>query len=238
MACAVTIPTGAVGATTLSQPITGIYPSVSPLAKDLPQTVGMRRTVGLVGAWTAATLVAVVVAAAAVGSVRTEVTDAPTALGDPSIVFVAAPEIPDPVAQSTSTIFMPPEVTEVDDPVVVAATTSTTVAPLATSTDSTTSTTKAPPVATPSTTTSTVNAGAPKTYDTEAGSVRIVVAGSSVTFAGATPLPGWTVELENSGPEEVKVHFEQNDDEEHEIEFKAKIDDGELKVSISGGEDD
>jgi uncharacterized protein YcnI len=109
---------------------------------------------------------------------------------------------------------------------------------LDTATASTTSTTKAPPVATTSTTTSTVNAGYTKTYDTEAGSVRIVVAGDSVTFAGATPLPGWTVELKNSGPEEVKVHFEQNSDEEHEIEFKAKIDDGELKVSISEDEDD
>ena len=70
--------------------------------------------------------------------------------------------------------------------------------------------------------------------------MRIVVSGSEVKFGGATPLPGWTVELENSGPEEVKVHFERNDDEEEEIEFKATIDDGELKVSISedGTEDE
>ena len=70
--------------------------------------------------------------------------------------------------------------------------------------------------------------------------MRIVVSGSAVKFGGATPLSGWTVELENSGPEEVKVHFERNDDEEEEIEFKATIDDGELKVSISehGTEDE
>lgn len=68
-----------------------------------------------------------------------------------------------------------------------------------------------------------------------AGSVRITVSGESVTFSGATPLPGWTVELENSGPEEVNVHFERNEDEdeEEEIEFKAKVEDGELKVTIS-----
>jgi uncharacterized protein YcnI len=73
------------------------------------------------------------------------------------------------------------------------------------------------------------------TFDTVAGSVRITVSGESVTFAGATPLPGWTVELENSGPEEVKVHFERNEDEdeEEEIEFKASVEDGELKISIS-----
>ncbi len=198
--------------------------------------MGMRRIVGLVGAWTAATLVAVAVAAAAVGSVRTEVTDAPTALGDSSLVVVAAPETPNPVVQSTSTTFAPPEVTKLDDTFVVATTTSTTVVPLDTPTASTTSTTKAAPVATTSTTTSTTKASYTKTYDSEAGQVIIVVAGDSVTFAGAKPSFGWTVEVENRGPEEVKVHFEQNDDEEHEIEFKAKVEDGELKVSISEDE--
>jgi uncharacterized protein YcnI len=63
--------------------------------------------------------------------------------------------------------------------------------------------------------------------------VSITVTGASVTFAGATPLPGWTVEVKNSGPEEVKVHFERNDDEDEKIEFKAKVEDGELDVKIS-----
>lgn len=193
----------------------------------------MRTIVGLVAAWTAATLVAVVVAAAAVGSVRTEVTDAPTALGDPSIVVVAAPDAPDTDVQSTSTTTVPPDTIKLDDVFEVAATTSTTVVPLDTSTASTTATTQALPVATTSTTTSTTEAGYTKTYDTEGGSVRIVVNGDAVTFAGATPLPGWKVELENSGPEEVNVHFERNDDEEEEIEFKATIEDGDLKISIS-----
>ena len=57
-------------------------------------------------------------------------------------------------------------------------------------------------------------------------------------WSAQSPLPGWTVELEDGGPEEVKVHFERNDDEADEIEFKAKIDDGELKVSISESDDD
>jgi hypothetical protein len=196
----------------------------------------MRRIVGIAAAWTAATLVAVVIAAAAVASVRTEVTDAPTVLGAPAVATEVTAQAPDPVDQSTSTTVTPVDTTtttvNLDDAIET-----TTSAPQVVASTSTT-TTKAPTVATTSTTTSTIAAGYTKTYDTEAGSVRIVVSGDSVSFAGATPLPGWTVELENSGPEEVKVHFEQNSDEEHEIEFKAKIDDGELKVSISEDEDD
>ena len=63
-----------------------------------------------------------------------------------------------------------------------------------------------------------------------------MVSGESVTFAGATADPGWTVELEKAGPPEVEVHFERNEgeeEEEDEIEFHAKFEDGELVVTIS-----
>jgi hypothetical protein len=60
-----------------------------------------------------------------------------------------------------------------------------------------------------------------------------MVSGESVTFAGATADPGWKVELEKAGPPEVEVHFEKNEDEEDEIEFHAKFEDGELVVTIS-----
>jgi hypothetical protein len=60
-----------------------------------------------------------------------------------------------------------------------------------------------------------------------------MVSGESVTFAGATADPGWKVELEKAGPPEVEVHFEKNEDEEDEIEFHAKFEDGELVVIIS-----
>ena len=75
--------------------------------------------------------------------------------------------------------------------------------------------------------------GVSKSYMTAAGIVRITVSGESVTFAGATADPGWTVELEKAGPPEVEVHFEKNDDEADEVEFHAKIEDGELVVKIS-----
>ncbi len=200
----------------------------------------MRRTFTIASAWLAGTLVAVTVAAAAVGSVRSEVTDAPMALGSQSIVANASPSAAGDTSgsPSTTTPIMNPEdadqapttTTQADDPD-DEPTTSTT-EPVTTTTVAQVTTTTQPPQ-----TTTTLD-GYTKTYDTAGGSVRINVSGDSVTFAGATPLPGWTVELENSGPEEVKVHFERNDDEADEIDFKAKIEDGELEVSISESDDD
>lgn len=201
----------------------------------------MKRTFAIASAWIAATLVAVTVAAAAVGSVRSEVTDAPVALGSQSIVADVASTTaggssdslvsvtttllnPEDIEQELTTTTQVEEVTDESTTSTIASATSTTIAQVTTTTQ-------------PPQTTTTVD-GYTKTYDTAGGSVRINVSGESVTFAGATPLPGWTVELKDSGPEQVSVHFERNDDEEDEIEFKAKIDDGELKVSISGSDDD
>jgi len=93
-----------------------------------------------------------------------------------------------------------------------------------------TSTTTAPPV------TTTTSASYTKTYGTESGlpgEVTIIVSGESVTFGGASPLLGWKVEIEDSGPEQVDVHFERNEDDEEKVEFKAEIEDGELDVKIS-----
>ncbi|MCL1601070.1 MAG: hypothetical protein M3112_05995 [Actinomycetia bacterium] len=194
----------------------------------------MRRGIGITAAWMAATFVAILIAAAAVASVRTEVTDTPTALGEPAIVAVAIEPEPDEVDQLVSSVSIVETTTTTVSPTVEAETTSTT----AQVDTPTTTTTNPPAAAASSTTTSTTNASYTKTYDTEAGSVRVTVSGDSVSFSGATPLPGWKVELENSGPEEVKVHFERNDDEGEEIEFKAKVEDGELEVSISGSDDD
>jgi len=198
----------------------------------------MRSIGGIVAAWIVATVVAIAIAATAVAGVRSEVTDTPTALGTPEIgVDVVALESAEdssttsvmPTVPATTTTMLPP-----DDVAVV----TTTVVPVESPTTTIAASTVTPEPSTTTTvgTTSTTVDGSTKTYDTEGGSVRIVVSGDAVTFAGATPLPGWKVELENSGPEEVNVHFERNEDEEEEIEFKAKVEDGELKVSIS--EDD
>ncbi len=190
----------------------------------------MRRIVGIAAAWLAATLVAVLIAAAAVGSVRSEVVDAPTALATlaiPASVTTTTPVLEESTITPTS--FEPEETTTTTSSAtdVVDTTTTATYADASTGSTVTTTSTAAPPEVT------TTTAGYTKTYDTDAGSVRILVSGESVTFAGATPQPGWTVELKEGGPEEVKVHFERNEDEEEEIEFKAKFEDGELKVTIS-----
>jgi hypothetical protein len=209
----------------------------------------MKRSFGFVAAWLAGTLVAVLIAAAAVGSVRNEVTDAPTALGAPNTT-ISVPE-------SDST---PPSsvVIQVDDPIsedveepttttvaedTIESTTTTTTDPEQQTTTTVSSTTQpehdpAPSTTTttepPDETTTTTVASYTKTYDVkDAGSVTIRVSGDDVTFAGAYPLEGWTFKLKDGGPEEVEVRFEKNDDEEDKVSFKAKVDDGELEVKIS-----
>ncbi len=124
----------------------------------------MRRSSGLILAWVGATVLAVTVAATAVGSVRPHVTDSPTVLGSPAIAVAIGPT--DEAASTTTT----------------------------------------------------------KEYDTEAGSVLITIQSESVSFAGATVIPGWKVEVE----------FERiEDDDDREIEFLARFENGELVITIS-----
>lgn len=156
----------------------------------------MRRSSGLILAWVGATVLAVTVAATAVGSVRTHVTDSPTVLGSPAIAVAIGPT--DEVASTTTTTSL-----SADGPERIPTTTS-------------------------SATTST------KEYDTEAGSVLITIQGESVSFAGATVIPGWKVEVKYSGPEKVEVEFERiEDDDDREIEFLARFENGELVITIS-----
>lgn len=69
--------------------------------------------------------------------------------------------------------------------------------------------------------------------DGQIGEVFIVISGESVSFGSARPIGPWTVGLESAGPPEVEVHFEYNDEEEEEIEFHAKFEDGQLVVTVS-----
>ena len=193
----------------------------------------MRRIIGVGAAWVAATLVAVAIAAAAVGSVRGEVTDAPTALGTLSIAVVTTSTTMSIESLQTSTSTSPPGTTTTT--VAVTDETTTTLGGVDTTSVSTTSTT-APPVTSTTETTTTVISSYTRTYGAEAGlpgSVTVVVSGESVSFSTASALNGWRVELKNSGPEEVKVLFERNENKEDEIEFKAKVQNGELEITIS-----
>lgn len=195
----------------------------------------MARRIGIVVAWLVATAVAVLIASAAVASVRSQVTDEPMALGSPDAQAIAADvTTTEPERQSTTTTTLSISVITVPD-----STTTTSIAESSEDDPEPSSTTTS--VASTSSTTATTSTAAPqsftKTYDTDAGSVRIVVEGTSVNFGGAFPLPGWRVELEDDGPERVKVHFEENG-EDGEIQFLARFESGELKVSITSGHDD
>ncbi|GMR02742.1 MAG: hypothetical protein BMS9Abin20_1089 [Acidimicrobiia bacterium] len=225
----------------------------------------MRQFVGIAAAWLAATLVAVAIAAAAVGSVRNEVADTPTALGVEATQVEAtqAVDIENPVTaavaepqEATAEADKPatePDVTltEADEPATEPDVTITEADEPAAEPDNdppgTTTTTKphddedesddSTTTSTEPQPTTTTAVSYTKTYDVgDAGTVTIKVSGESVTFASAVPKGGWTFKLKDAGPEAVEVRFERNDDDEGKIEFKAEIDDGELEVSIS--EDD
>lgn len=201
----------------------------------------MKRGVGFVAAWVGATLVAVVVAAAAVGSVRSEVTDEPTALGSPSAAAIASdlPLDADDAEQAEPTAAPSPSEADVTTTVHHATTTTTDGTSVSTSTSSTTT---APQSSTttittaPETTTTSQAGSYSKSVDTPGGSVTFLVEGERVTFGGAVPRTGWKVELESAGPEEVKVKFEKNDDSA-EIEVKGRVEDGELRINVSNDDD-
>ena len=210
----------------------------------------MRNVLAISTAWLTATLVAVAIAAAAVGNVRTQVTDGPTALGPPTTIEMdeaveAAPlqnEATDLQVDDDPPVELPvpDEVTTTTAEVVVETTTTTTTQSTTTTTtennhsseSTTTSTTQPPP------TTSTTIAAYTKTYNVTvdgvtAGTVRIAVSGETVSFSGATVSPGWKFTLAEGGPDKVKVEFELLEDDDIRFEFQAKVDDGELEVEIS-----
>ena len=51
----------------------------------------------------------------------------------------------------------------------------------------------------------------------------------------AVPAAGFSAEIENAGPGEVRVEFES---EEHKSSFRAEWDDGELEIEIDEGSED
>jgi hypothetical protein len=64
----------------------------------------------------------------------------------------------------------------------------------------------------------------------QGGSVGIEYWPDNVVLQWATPEPGFSVEVKHSGPDQVEVEFEGEDDEGSE--FKATWRNGQLEVSI------
>ena len=189
------------------------------------------RRVGIVVAWLAATMVAMLIAATAVGSVRGQVTDVPAI---PSAGAAAL------LAMSTTTTVLGPSTTNTPTTTdgTVAPTTTITVPPTASSTTTTTApastpTTTSPPAPTTTTTTTTTTTVPPRpavtTYSLIGGQVWISADEPDVVFVNAVPEAGFSVEIDKAGPEEVRVEFESSD---HESSFRARWKDGELDIDI------
>ena len=188
--------------------------------------------------WLAVTGTAVFVAAAAVGSVRDQVTETPTAMIPTTAV--AAPLANPPV--STTEIGSAPATTvapTTTTPAASTTSTSTTIVP-----DAGTTTTKPPTPTTttttppPTTTTTTPSSTEIRSYDLIGGSVTVEVGSNTARLAGASPKAGFTMDVENSGPEEVEVEFKSD---QHESQFSGRFEDGvfvpKIEESEHGGDD-
>jgi hypothetical protein len=106
-----------------------------------------------------------------------------------------------------------------------------------TASSTTTTTTQ---VSTTSSTTSTTEASAEPstqtaTYKLTGGSVTISFSPGTVTYLAAVPSGDFSTEVKNTGPDEVRVTFESDD---HESEFRAEWEDGELKITKKEKDDE
>ena len=186
--------------------------------------------------WLGVTVAAVLIASAAVSSVRDQVTDTPTAmLPTTTTTSVNLDRQPsDPIDPAS----VPP--ISADMPSTSSTTTTAPSDPNPTTTSSTTTTTTtAPSDPIPTTTSSTTTTVAPATeirsYELVGGLVSVEIGNETVRLAGASPKPGFTMSVENPGPEKVEVEF-HNDD--HESRFSGKFEDGEFEPSIDEHEEE
>jgi hypothetical protein len=183
--------------------------------------------------WLAVTLTAVFIASAAVSSVRDQVTDTPTAMLPPTTIA------PDSTEQPTPDPTQPESPTRVDGssgPTTTAPTTTTSAALQPTTTVPSTTVPSSPAPTTTTTTTATVPPTTEiRSYELVGGLVSVEIGDGTVRLAGASPKPGFTMEVESSGPEKVEVEF-HND--EHRSKFSGKFEDGKYEPSISESDEE
>ncbi len=222
----------------------------------------MKRTSLLIIAWVTSTMVAVGIAAAAVGSVRGQVTEAPsvplqaTATSLAAGAELSATPVPStsvtPTTTSASSGDAAPPGADPDDATVGdgtdGETTPTRVETGSADDDATTTTagqddggdgatttapttSTVPPSTSTSTTTTTVVPVGPerRAYDLVGGTVVVDVGNETVTLIGASPAGGFSVEVDDAGPERVVVKFESSD---HESEFVGRFEDGSFDPRI------
>lgn len=179
--------------------------------------------------WLAVTTTAVLVAAAAVGSVRDQVTDTPSAMVPTTTIAtsLAGPATPTTEPEREPTTSIPPTSTTSTTTIAAPTTTvpdvsTTTTRPPAPTTTTTTATPATTTTAPPTTTTSPPPTEI-RSYGLVGGSVTVEVGASTVRLAGASPKAGFSVEVENAGPEKVEVEFKSDD---HESQFSGEFKDG------------
>ncbi len=186
-------------------------------------------------AWVVATLASIVVVFAAVGSVRSAIAESPSAMQLPPVEQdEQVPVIPLAGATSSSDFDASdgPPVTgaalDTEEPVLPEAATETTAAmsPSEPTTIATSTTVAAAPE-----TTSTTQPPAPtvESYELDGGWVSLRSTAEGVFLESASPKSGWTVDVETTGPSQVKLEFK---DGSHEIQFSAEFSDGRVKIEI------
>ena len=182
--------------------------------------------------WLAVTATAVFIAAAAVGSVRDQVTETPTAMIPTTTVTTPGPASPsDPATDvGSAPATTAPTTTSTTTP------TTTTIAPTTTLPDVSATTTE-PPAPTTTTAAPTTTTIAPTTeirsYELIGGSVAVEVGNGTVGLAGASPKAGFSMDVENSGPERIEVEFKSD---HHESSFSARFRDGVFTPEIEESE--
>ncbi len=216
--------------------------------------VVMKRRFAASAAWLGATVVSILLASAAVATVRSEISERPSPLRATALdqlassttappSTVAGEEPPTTIPSSTTTAASSTQTVSTAPPTTVPVTTTTTMTGSVQSTTTTTvgaaqvTTTTAPPVVTTSTTTTQAQ-GEPQSYELTGGFVQILVSSDSVVVRFATPKPGFSVDIKKFGPPDVDVRFEGED---HTSVFKAEIESGALDVDLTeqdkGGDD-
>lgn len=177
----------------------------------------------MIVAWVAATLASVAVAIIGIAGVR-------TAIATPDS-FRLPPEAAAPATTDPPSTHLP----EHDGTNVTLNTsvTTTTVAFQPPATDGET-TDDDEGITTTSNPTPTTN-GQQKTYENEGGWVSISTDSQGVHFESASPKAGWNVTVEEQGPEEVVVVFKTTGEEIH---FKARFEDGSVRIEIEEDDDD
>jgi len=74
-----------------------------------------------------------------------------------------------------------------------------------------------------------------RSVQTVGGTVLLRYRPEEVAYQSAIPAPGYQVEVEKQGPPQVKVEFES---QSQKVEIEAAWDGGDLKVSVSEGDED